>query len=162
MSDSDDRRRRAHALFAEAYQLQMAGHLDAAAERYQASISCHATAEAHTFLGWTYSFQDRLDDAIDECKKAIAVDPEFGNPYNDIGSYLFKQGKLDEAIPWLKRAIAAKRYEPRHFPHCNLGRIYWAQGLIKHAIAEFERAIEIDPQSRFAQGALDAVRRELH
>jgi len=161
VSDAEDRLRRAQELFAEAYQLQMMGQLDEAAERYRASIACHPTAEAHTFLGWTYSFQDRLDEAIDECMKAIALDPDFGNPYNDIGSYLFKQGKLDDAIPWLERAIDAKRYEPRHFPHCNLGRIYWAKGQLHRAIEEFERALAIDPESRFARGALDAVRRAL-
>jgi tetratricopeptide (TPR) repeat protein len=161
MDDREEALRRARALFTEAYQLQMAGELDAAIERYLESIAYHPTAEAHTFLGWTYSFQDKLDDAIAECKKAIDVDPDFGNPYNDIGSYLFKQGKLDDAIPWLERAIAAKRYEPRHFPHCNLGRIYWAKGQLNRAIEEFGRALALDPESKFAQGALAAVRREL-
>jgi len=161
MDDRDETLRRARALFTEAYQLQMAGELDAAIERYLESIACHPTAEAHTFLGWTYSFQDRLDDAIAECKKAIEVDPDFGNPYNDIGSYLFKQGKLDDAIPWLERAITATQYEPRHFPHCNLGRIYWAKGQLNRAIEEFERALVLDPESKFAQGALAAIRREL-
>lgn len=161
MSNADDRLTRAQRLFAEAYQLQMAGRLDEAIARYEESIACHPTPEAHTFLGWTYSFQDRLDEAIAECQKAIALDPDFGNPYNDIGSYLFKQDKLDEAIPWLERAIGAKRYEPRHFPHCNLGRIYWAKGWLQRAIAEFERALAIDPESRFARGALAAVRQQL-
>jgi tetratricopeptide (TPR) repeat protein len=161
MDDHEEALRRARALFTEAYQLQMAGELDAAIGRYLESIACHPTAEAHTFLGWTYSFQDKLDDAIAECKKAIEVDPDFGNPYNDIGSYLFKQGKLDDAIPWLERAIAAKRYEPRHFPHCNLGRIYWAKGQLNRAIEEFEQALALDPESKFAHGALAAVRREL-
>jgi tetratricopeptide (TPR) repeat protein len=161
MSDIDERRQRAQELFVEAYRLQMAGQLEAAITRYQESIAYFPTAEAHTFLGWTYSFQDRLDDAIDECKKAIAVDPDFGNPYNDIGSYLLKQGKLDEAIPWLERAIDAKRYEPRHYPHCNLGRVYWAKGLLNRAISEFERALEIEPESRFAQAALAALRTQL-
>ena len=160
MSESDARRR-AHALLTEAFRLQMAGQLDEAIARYQESIACHPTAEAHTFLGWTYSFQDRLEDAIAECKKAITIDPDFGNPYNDIGSYLFKQGKLDEAIPWLERAIAAPRYEPRHYPHCNLGRVYWAKGLLQHAIAEFQRALALDPDSAFAQGALAALQRQL-
>jgi tetratricopeptide (TPR) repeat protein len=161
MADHSERLRRAQHLFAEGYALQMAGKLEAAVARYQESLAAHPTAEAHTFLGWTYSFQDRLDDAIAECKKAIAVDPAFGNPYNDIGSYLLKQGKLDEAIPWLERAITAERYEPRHFPHCNLGRIYWAKGLLNQAISEFERALELDPDSKFAQGALSAVRNQL-
>ena len=160
--EPSDRLRRAHQLFVEAYRLHMAGDLDAAVARYRESIANRPTAEAHTFLGWAFSFMDRLEDAIDECKKAIAVDPEFGNPYNDIGSYLLKQGKLDEAIPWLDRAVNAKRYEPRHYPHCNLGRIYWAKGMLNRAIAEFERALELDSTSRFARGALETIRQQLH
>ncbi len=161
MPDDDSSIERAQRLFHEAYHLQMAGDVEGAIVRYRESLAAYPTAEAHTFLGWAYSFQDRLDEAIAECKKAIEVDPDFGNPYNDIGSYLFKQGKLDDAIPWLERAIEAKRYEPRHFPHCNLGRIYWAQGLLNRAITEFERALELDPTSRFAQAALSAVRSQL-
>jgi len=159
--ESPDRLRRAHQLFVEGYRLHMAGDVDAAISRYQESIASRPTAEAHTFLGWALSFLERLDDAIAECKKAIAVDPDFGNPYNDIGSYLLKQGKLDEAIPWLEKAVLAKRYEPRHYPHCNLGRIYWAKGLLNRAIAELERALELDSTSRFAQGALAAIRLQL-
>src|SRR6266496_4471186 len=57
-----------------AFDLQMEGELDAAIERYQQSIALHPTAEAQTFLGWTYSCQGRLEDAIAQCKEAIAVD----------------------------------------------------------------------------------------
>src|SRR5207245_394261 len=128
--------------------------LDAAIERYQQSIALHPTAEAHTFLGWTYSFQGRLEDAIAQCKEAIAVDPDFGNPYNDIGSYLIKLGRLDEAVPWLESAIKAPRYEPRHYPHCNLGQVYWAQGLLAKAAGEFERALAIEPEYPYARAAL--------
>jgi len=56
-----------------------------------------------------------VDEAIAECKRAIEVDPEFGNPYNDIGSYLIALGRHDEAIPWLEQAIVAPRYDPRHY-----------------------------------------------
>jgi tetratricopeptide (TPR) repeat protein len=160
--ETSDRLRRANQLFVEAYRLHMVGDIDGAVARYQESIASRPTAEAHTFLGWALSFMDRLNEAIAECKKAIAVDPDFGNPYNDIGSYLLKQGKLDEAIPWLDKAVHAKRYEARHYPHCNLGRIYWAKGMLNRAIAEFERALELDSTSRFAQGALVTIRQQLH
>ena len=52
----------------------------------------YPTAEAHTFLGWVYSFQSRYDEAIAECLEAIRVDETLGNPYNDIGSYLLAKG----------------------------------------------------------------------
>ena len=108
-----------------AFQAQMSGDFAAAIDLYQRSIAAFPTAEAHTFLGWTYSFQGRLEEAIAECQNAIAVDPTFGNPYNDIGAYLIEMGRLDEAIPWLERATRAPRYESPEFPRFNLGRIYW-------------------------------------
>lgn len=141
--------------FNKAYEAQMAGRLDEAVELYQKSIEIYPTAEAHTFLGWTYSFQGRYDDAIKECHKAIEVDPEFGNPYNDIGAYLIELRRYEEAVPWLKKAMEAKRYEPRHYPHFNLARVYVRLGKIHEAIAEIQKALEIEPDYILA-------RRELH
>ena len=120
--------RRATELWQEAYRHQMDGELDRAMERYQRSIEVYPTAEAHTFMGWALSVQGRLDEATDECRRAIEIDPQFGNPYNDIGVYLTQQGKPDEAIPWLEKAKQATRYEPRQYPFMNLGRIYLRQG----------------------------------
>ena len=158
----EERFQKALDLFREAYRRQMEGDLEGAIEHYQRSIALHPTAEAHTFLGWTYSFQGRLDDAIAECKEAIAVDAEFGNPYNDIGSYLIKLEKLDEAIPWLERAIKAPRYEPRHYPHCNLGQVYWAKGMLQRALQEFQRALELCPDYGTAQSAVATIERQLN
>src|SRR5207253_3118147 len=79
-------------LWREAYRQQIAGDLEGAIETYRRSIAMCPTAEAHTFLGWTYSFQGRLEEATAECLRAIEVDPDFGNPYNDIGVYLMQQG----------------------------------------------------------------------
>src|SRR3989454_7284761 len=123
----------------------MAGDLDAAIETYRRSIATCPTAEAHTFLGWTYSFQGRLEEARAECLRAIEVDPDFGNPYNDIGVYLMQQSKLEEAIPWLERAKQARRYEPRQFPFMNLGRIYLKQGRWGEAPRQFEAAVRPAP-----------------
>jgi TolA-binding protein len=53
--------------FQQAYEHQMKGELDEAEDLYKKSIEAYPTAEAHTFLGWTYSFMGRLDDAIAEC-----------------------------------------------------------------------------------------------
>jgi tetratricopeptide (TPR) repeat protein len=153
---------RALELFREAYALQMSGDLDDAIALYKASIDAHPTAEAYTFLGWTYSFQGRLDDAIEQCMKAIELDPEFGNPYNDIGAYLIEQGKADDAVQWLEGALRAPRYASYHFAWFNLGRAYLAQDLYNRAIASFEKALEIDPDYVLASRALAAARKMLH
>lgn len=145
-------------LFQRAYEYQMNGEFDIAVEYYKRSIETYPTAEAYTFLGWTYSFQGKLEQAITECKNAIQVDPDFGNPYNDIGAYLIELGKDDEAIPWLERATRAKRYEPKHYPHYNLGRIYLNKGMLKKANEEFQKALEIYPDYPLAKEAIEKLR----
>jgi tetratricopeptide (TPR) repeat protein len=143
-------------LFRRAYECQQRGELDDAVRLYQASIAEHPTAEAHTFLGWVYGLQERFEQAIAECKRAIAVDPAFGNPYNDIGAYLVKLDREEDAIPWFRRAVAAPRYEARHFPHVNLARIYEGRGEYVEALAELTRAVEASPDY---EPALTAIRR---
>ncbi len=136
---------RALELVEQAMNRQMAREFNEAIRLYKQSIAIFPTADAHTYLGWAYSFQGRLDDAIAQCEIAIQIDPEFGNPYNDIGVYLMQQQKPDEAIPWLEKAKLAKRYEPRHFPHINLGRVYLTKGMIQKAIEEFRGALVKKP-----------------
>lgn len=150
--------KRATELWQEAYRVQKEGDLDHAIEIYQRSIEAHPTAEAHTFKGWAMSFQGRLEEAIAECWKAIEIDPDFGNPYNDIGVYLMQQGKLDEAIPWLEKAKQAKRYEPRQFPYMNIGRIYIKQGRWWDALREFEGAARVAPNDAETRRTLHDLR----
>ena len=135
-----ERMHQAQRLLEEALRAQMEKHYDDAVKLYKESLAVCPTAEAHTFLGWTYSFMGRLDEAIEQCRQAIGVDPDFGNPYNDIGSYLMKQGKLTEAIDWLEKAKGAPRYEPRHYPYLNLGRLYLSLGRFEDAAREFSQA----------------------
>jgi tetratricopeptide (TPR) repeat protein len=161
VSDADARER-AIAIWREAYRLQMEGDLDAAIERYRDSIAAHPTAEAHTFLGWTLSFQGHLDEAIAECLRAIEVDPDFGNPYNDIGVYLMQQDKLEEALPWLERAKRASRYEPRQFPFMNTARIHMRRGRWWDALREFEAAVRVAPTDKSAHQALHSLRARLN
>ena len=49
-----------------AYKLQMDGNYEEAIRNYKLSIEFFPTAEAHTFLGWAYSFLGDLDRAIEE------------------------------------------------------------------------------------------------
>ncbi|HKY08013.1 MAG TPA: tetratricopeptide repeat protein [Candidatus Binatia bacterium] len=136
---------RALQLIEEAMRHQMAQEFNDAIRLYKESIAIYPTADAHTYLGWTYSFLGRLNEAIAECEVAIEIDPDFGNPYNDIGVYLMQQQRFDDAIPWLERAKTAKRYQPRHFPYINLGRIYLTKGMIQKALEEFGQALKINP-----------------
>lgn len=157
MNDSAQARQHADLLFQRAYAQQVAGNLAEAITLYKNSIDVYPTAEAHTFLGWTYSFLNRYDDAIEECKKAIEVDPSFGNPYNDIGAYLIEMDRPAEAIEWLVKAAVAPRYEAPHFPWMNLGRAYEKVGPWDEAIRCYRKALEIRPDYEEAKRRLDAM-----
>jgi Tfp pilus assembly protein PilF len=160
MSDEPSRETRAEAQrhFQQGYEAQMQGRLEEAVAHYQRSIALYPTAEAHTFLGWAYSHQGRPDDAIAQCKIAISVDPDFGNPYNDIGAYLIELGREEEAVTWLERAKRASRYEPRHYPYFNLARIHIKRHEILAAIRELEGALAIEPRYVTARKELHRLR----
>lgn len=144
-------------IFEEGYRKQMQGEVDAAIADYLRSIELYPTAEAHTFLGWAYSFKGLYDDAISECKKAIQIDPDYGNPYNDIGSYLIEKGELDDAVSWLEKAMAAKRYESYCYPHYNLGRVWERKGNWIKAYDCYQNALRENPDYTLAKKALNRL-----
>lgn len=157
-----ERKREALRFFRMAHQAQMKEEFDEAVHLYGKSIETYPTAEAHTFLGWTYSFIGMTDEAIEECHRAIAVDPDFGNPYNDIGAYLIEKGDLDGAIPWLKKAMEASRYECYFYPHFNLGRVYEARGRYFEALREYKAAINLNPGYTIAVKAFRILQSKLN
>jgi tetratricopeptide (TPR) repeat protein len=131
--------------FNKAFKFQTEGLLEKAIENYNLSIELFPTAEAYTFLGWTYSLLGNYERAIEECKNAIETDPDYGNPYNDIGAYLLAQGKVEEAIPYIEMAINSKRYDSYHFAHLNLGRAFEMKGLWFEAVEEYRKSKELAP-----------------
>jgi Tfp pilus assembly protein PilF len=146
----------ARQLFHEAYEAQLAHDYERAIELYKRSIETYPTAEAHTFLGWVYSFQQRYDDAIEECLRAIGVDETLGNPYNDIGSYLLAKGDTYSSERWFKRALLAPRYESYAFPHFNLGRVYESRRKFLEAAKRYGLALEQKPD--FTEAAISLRR----
>lgn len=160
--EEEAKKREALRCFQQAYEAQMRGELDEAADLYKQSITAYPTAEAHTFLGWTYSFMGMGDEAIEECHRAIEVDPDFGNPYNDIGAYLIEKGDHYGAIPWLERAMKAPRYEAYFYPHFNLGRVYEEKGKFFDALNQYKAAIDSNPDYALAVRAFRKLQSKLN
>lgn len=148
--------------FQKAFEAQRQGDVESAIHLYSKSIEAYPTPEAFTFLGWAFSFQGKYDEAIHSCKQAIDLDPDFGNPYNDIGAYLIELGKDDEAIPYLEKAIKARRYETQCFPHYNLGRIWEQKGMIKKACQSYQKALEENSEYVLAAESLERLKYSLN
>ena len=155
-------KREAIALFNEAFEAQQAGDYTEAIRLYKKSIAAFPTAEAYTFLGWTYSFQGQYDLAIAECLAAISVDVNFGNPYNDIGSYLIAKGNYYDCVRWFKLAMSAARYEARAYPHFNLAAVYEKRGKYLEAAKHYGLALDEQPNYAQAYKALRKLQEKLN
>jgi len=142
---ADDVREEAVRAFTLGFRYQKAGEIDRAIYAYRRSLELLPSAEAHTFLGWALSFQGRLEEAIAECRKAIALDPTLGNAYNDLGAYLIELGRPAEAVRWLEKGLTAIRHDSHCFSYFNLGRAHDALGNQRRARDCYRRALEADP-----------------
>lgn len=138
--------RLATALWKDGLEHQLDGKIPEAIKLYRASLALRETAEAHTFLGWTFSFEGRLEEAIAQCREAIEIDPEFGNPYNDIGAYLVELDREEEAMVWFAQAKRAGRYENPQFPYLNLARLHIDNGDLGPALIELQIAELLAPE----------------
>lgn len=157
MEEQDIMREQAQILTDRAFRHQMHGELGDAIALYRRSLAVYPTPEAHTYLAWAYSQMGRYDEAIAECEKAIAIDPGFGNPYNDIGAYLVELEQYEEAVPWLEQAAASPNYATPQFAYVNLGRAYEGLGEPYRALACYDRAQTIAPlylPAQWAKGLL--------
>ena len=122
------------------------------------------TAKDYCERGIEYGVAEKFEEAQQECKKALEIDPFF-EPAKEclklVGDVLkqriktenalhqFKgaaygsKGMYDEEIAEYKRAI---EINPNYAQaHCSLGAVYSVKGMYDEAIGEFKKAIEINP-----------------
>ena len=156
------KKRIARRLVRDARAAQDAGELDEAVALYEKAIELHPTAEAHTFLGWSYSCMGRIKEAMNECLKAIEIDRGFATAYNDMGIYLIDEGRLDDACIWLEKAVRAERSEQPHFPYMNLGRVFVEKGQPQKALSYFRKALETTPDNEIVRQTISELEVQIH
>jgi tetratricopeptide (TPR) repeat protein len=154
----EEKSQTAKQLYNTGYLMTLLGRPEEAIQLFQKSLEVHVTAEAHTYMGWALSHMGEYKRAIEEAERAIRIDPDFGNPYNDIGVYLIEQGRDDEAVPYLEKAKRAKRYCCYQFPHFNMGRVYLKKKMFEKAREEFQKSLAIDPSYAPAREALELLK----
>ena len=137
--------------FNKAFQFQVDGEIEEAIKQYKASIDIYPTAKAHTYLGEAYSLQGKYTEAIEECKKAIGIDPNYAYPFNDIGNYLLNLGEKNKAIIWFEKAIRSYYYKPKHFPLYSMGKIFEDKGEWFEALKCYNRSLLFNPDYDPAQ-----------
>ena len=98
---------------------------------------------AHGSLGLAYQELGRLDEAIEEYKRTIAIHQDDHKAHYNLGVVYGQQGALDTAVQSYQRAIQINPAYPN--AHFNIGIIYQKQGLMGKAIGHFRKVTELDP-----------------
>ena len=89
-------------------------------------LSQNAIPRAHNNLGNAYAKQGNLDEAVEEYKKALVVNPNYAQAHKNLGIVFDKQGNLDEAVVEYNKALTVNTNYAE--AHKNLGIIYGSKG----------------------------------
>jgi len=95
----------------------------------------------------------RYQDAYDYVQKALDLRPHSGAILDSMGWVLYRLGRLDEAVDYLRRSLEIIK-EPEVFAH--LGEVLWMRGDHDGARQIWQQALERVPGDK---SVLDAMKR---
>jgi tetratricopeptide (TPR) repeat protein len=123
-----------------------------AAELVKAVLAVHPEdARAHNVLGRINLFKGDTEGSIEELKKAVALQDDFETSYF-LGVAYLKAKKLPEATAWFSE-VQSKMVDSAAL-HVLFGRAYTLTHFPEPAMAEFRKAIKLDPKYPRAHGFL--------
>lgn len=111
-------------------------------------------------LGLAYSLSGQFDEALEQLKIAVRINPQDTESYNLMGSIYTEQANYAEAEAAFRKVLQDKSYGQPQFAYFNLGLNYRKQERISEAIAAFERVVQLDPEFYRAHVALGDIYRE--
>lgn len=112
-------------------------------DRKPAQIVPAQDAETYIKQAESYYSEQKYEEAIAECKRAIEMKPEAALAYKILGNATQASGKLDAAWYWYTQAL---EIDPNFAEvHANLGSLYAQQKQWKKSISCYRKAIEINP-----------------
>ncbi|HEV3272924.1 MAG TPA: tetratricopeptide repeat protein [Candidatus Methylacidiphilales bacterium] len=94
-------------------------------------------------LGLACFDKGRVDDAMANYQRALALNPNFSEVHNNLGNVLIQKGRVDEAIAQFQKAV---EIEPKYAEaRTNLGNALFQKGRLDEALAQYQMALEINP-----------------
>lgn len=101
--------------------------------------------------------QGRLDEAIAELQRAVAVDPGYAAAAFNLAYAYERRGRIEDALAQYTQAL---QLDPQNvLGQNNLGVLYDKQGQYDAAIAAFEQALRLEPANATVQGNLANARK---
>jgi Tfp pilus assembly protein PilF len=132
-----------------------------ALEKFTRALNYKDNAETLTLIAWCHSLTGNNQEAKNYCLRAIRKDPDYGPPYNDLGSILLTEGEVEEALKWFQLAKKALNYQNREYPYINSGRAYMAKKEMTRALEEFSIALTLAPFHEELHQTVEKLKRSL-
>jgi tetratricopeptide (TPR) repeat protein/Tol biopolymer transport system component len=107
-------------------------------------------ARIHNNLGTALQKSGRYAEAIPEFEKALELNPQYHAIYYNLGRTLLAAGRTDEAIRTLEGGL--RTYESDEL-RTQLGLALASKNRVDEAKAQFDRALEINPNNAIAHFA---------
>jgi tetratricopeptide (TPR) repeat protein len=137
---------------------QEAGLYDKAADLFRKAIAMDPAnaAEPYNYLGYMWAEQNtHLDEAEDAVKRALQLDPDNGAYLDSMAWVEYRQGKYDQALGHLKRALENLQHEDAViFEH--LGDVYLKLNRVSQAVEAWQKAKTLDPSNKNLAAKIDA------
>ena len=119
-------------------------------------IGCSSGAALRALQAGNKADSDgRLDAAAEQYRKAISLDRNLGDAYNNLGLVYAKQGRLDEAMEQWRKAVEMQPGHPRAL--FNLGRAQEDRGSLSLAEDSYRKSISGDRSNAAAHVNLGNV-----
>jgi tetratricopeptide (TPR) repeat protein len=120
------------------------GRPEIARQHLEALVAAFPDDERVHFMVGSFHFgRKEWQEAIGSYKRALAIDPEFAPPYNQLGYALRNLGDFDGAAQAFKRYTELIPDEPN--PYDSYAELLMKTGKFQDSIAQYEKALEVNP-----------------
>src|SRR5262249_36632824 len=137
-----------------------ARQFDRAADGYRAYVGQRPTDAAATLnLGIALAESGRAREAASAFERARELDPHDPRPVKNLASLALNANDVANGVRFASEAVRVAPNDPQ--AHDLLGRGLATTGDLRGAIAQFERAIALEPTFTQARNDLELVRRAL-
>jgi serine/threonine-protein kinase len=110
-------------------------------------------------LAVTLAGTGKPDEAIEELRHALALQPNYDDARRQLGRVLAQRGRIDEAVAEYERAIALR---PSFWGHYSaLGLSLTQAGRWEAALPAFQKVVELQPDNSFGYQQLGFVHHNL-